>query len=1154
MSAPNTPNTDYQPLSFDQAIQFYWDAPNDNGSPILDYRLTLNYSGGSLVYTPAATDITFLATGLTNGVTYSATLEARNANGYSTPGTYRDWQSGAPPSIPVTATATLVGSNGAFISWTAGTPVNAQVQWYVIDVYSTSNPLPLISYSANGLTQSNFFISGLSTNLTYYFNVSAVNCPDYSTPKRTSTIQYLVPFAPTQFSGLVQWLDSQDTTTLFQNTAGTTPVTATGQNVAYWSDKSGCNNSVSSNASIAVPLYGSGLISTFNALNFASSRMLRTAGTFAKSSNVTFITVGVVKNTIGTWGTWWGHFPVGDHDVNAISMRRVNVSGSMNWHTNNDNSVMNLTYTVDSPVIYSGTMQNGSSMFFQQYNTASSANVTGTITQSINTAVAPIWVGASDSAGEYINGPIGEILYYQTVLTPYNRQKVEGYLAWKWGIQGILPTSHPFRTAAPLSNSVFSPTMFDNLQFWLDASQLTGFTNGQALTTWVDKSTNAYSGTATGGPTYQTNVINSLPIVRFNGSSQYVNFGNVLNMGVSSLNMFAVYKQNTSGSPTAVFGKTSYRGNAGRWVLTRDSSTLFLFEGSSGGATAGYSDSSTSFQINSGGWDRTTITIFQNGTSAGTAPLVNSANLSNSDPLVVGAYPNGSGGFPPQYYMNGDIAELLVYNRALSTPDRQTVEGYLAWKWGLQSNLPGTHPYYDNNPGALAPTIFTPSNFTGLNIWLDASDAATFTYSGANILTWADKSGLSNNLAYNTGSYATRTTDAGKTVVQFPTTSAQYNSLLTTAYTNNVIIFFVMKKTNTAYAQAMNVGGLTPIYEYDYGGGLGLLAGGPSPAPSNNNYYVVNGSRNTVNSGTYTTYYIVRGTGSGATTNVRVGPVFGSVCEVIVYNRSAALSETQAQQVEGYLAWKWGLQNLLPYTHPYKFINPAATTTNAIVSSGLLIEFDANVLDPTNWGGNSTRFWPNTGSLGQTQNATPTGSVSKNAAGNGVVLAGSSFYSFPNISAGDAWTVSMWIKRTGIPTGTPCYITQQWTSLPNPINFMISANNQGASSTQCIGSFFSNSAWRNGTVVDLPLNTWRQVVCTWNGSALATYVNGTLAGSVPIAGVSSQSSGLQYFIGRRWDNLEYIIAEIGQVLVYNSALTATQVAQNYSVTNSIFSV
>jgi hypothetical protein len=42
---------------------------------------------------------------------------------------------------------------------------------------------------------------------------------------------------------------------------------------------------------------------------------------------------------------------------------------------------------------------------------------------------------------------------------------------------------------------------------------------------------------------------------------------------------------------------------------------------------------------------------------------------------------------------NGDIAEILVYQGDLSTNQRQQIEGYLAWKWGLQSNLPANHPY-----------------------------------------------------------------------------------------------------------------------------------------------------------------------------------------------------------------------------------------------------------------------------------------------------------------------------------------------------------------------------------------------------------------------------------------------------------------------------
>jgi hypothetical protein len=41
----------------------------------------------------------------------------------------------------------------------------------------------------------------------------------------------------------------------------------------------------------------------------------------------------------------------------------------------------------------------------------------------------------------------------------------------------------------------------------------------------------------------------------------------------------------------------------------------------------------------------------------------------------------------------GDIAEVLVFNRVISTNDRQNIEGYLAWKWGLQATLPSDHTY-----------------------------------------------------------------------------------------------------------------------------------------------------------------------------------------------------------------------------------------------------------------------------------------------------------------------------------------------------------------------------------------------------------------------------------------------------------------------------
>jgi hypothetical protein len=54
-----------------------------------------------------------------------------------------------------------------------------------------------------------------------------------------------------------------------------------------------------------------------------------------------------------------------------------------------------------------------------------------------------------------------------------------------------------------------------------------------------------------------------------------------------------------------------------------------------------------------------------------------------SGPLTIGGASAGSGGSNPQSLF-GDIAELLVWKRALTDSERVVVEQYLAQKWGLQ--------------------------------------------------------------------------------------------------------------------------------------------------------------------------------------------------------------------------------------------------------------------------------------------------------------------------------------------------------------------------------------------------------------------------------------------------------------------------------------
>lgn len=44
---------------------------------------------------------------------------------------------------------------------------------------------------------------------------------------------------------------------------------------------------------------------------------------------------------------------------------------------------------------------------------------------------------------------IGEIVFIEGVITLDTRQKMEGYMAWKWGEEGKLPIGHPYEFAAP---------------------------------------------------------------------------------------------------------------------------------------------------------------------------------------------------------------------------------------------------------------------------------------------------------------------------------------------------------------------------------------------------------------------------------------------------------------------------------------------------------------------------------------------------------------------------------------------------------------------------------------------------------------------------------------------------------------------------------
>ena len=173
------------------------------------------------------------------------------------------------------------------------------------------------------------------------------------------------------------------------------------------------------------------------------------------------------------------------------------------------------------------------------------------------------------------------------------------------------------------------------------------------------------------------------------------------------------------------------------------------------------------------------------------------------------------------------------------------------------------------------------------------------------------------------------------------------------------------------------------------------------------------------------------------------------------------------------------------------------------------------------------------------------GVAAKNGAGNGIVLNGSTNWIFADVAAGNAWTCSVWYKNTGSIVGSnPCIVTQIY--IGNHINICLGYGaNVGFSYHQ------GGVGWRQGTSISITNSSWTYYTGTWNGTTLSTYINGVLQGSTTPGGTAS-TAGSQYRIGRRWDNADYMVGEVGEVRIYNASITAAQVLIDYNYTKATY--
>lgn len=283
-----------------------------------------------------------------------------------------------------------------------------------------------------------------------------------------------------------------------------------------------------------------------------------------------------------------------------------------------------------------------------------------------------------------------------------------------------------------------------NLRLWLDSSDISAtgahFSNNTALSStkmWRDKSNSANSFIPVStlvAPTYLTNQLNNLPLVRF--TSDYLYSTTAYTQATNGLTVFAVVSLGLlpAGNPKPTIISYGSDPTTG-WALYIDNSmsnrpTFTVNRGTPWGENSARSPMTVTvnrYYVLTG-WTNGELTrLYVNGVM--TQDIGGgSANISYgaSPALAIGGIKMGAG-----YVGNftGDIAEVIYYSTALGAGHREQIEDYLSRKWGVYADP------RDVSPGDLF-------------LWLDANDPldnGTLPANNASMADWHDRSGLNSD-------------------------------------------------------------------------------------------------------------------------------------------------------------------------------------------------------------------------------------------------------------------------------------------------------------------------------------------------------------------------------------------------------------------------
>jgi hypothetical protein len=253
-------------------------------------------------------------------------------------------------------------------------------------------------------------------------------------------------------ANLALWLDAEDTAS----------ITLNGSNVAQWDDKSGNSNHVSNGATSTQPAY---LTTGWNGkptvyFTKAGEEFLFKDGVsnFAVNNDFTFASAFEFFQTNNNWDMVAGwrsvpntsNVPNGGTPVLQYATASATEIGVHNTDVADTRIKVDVTSRLGKKIATvgrsGGTDGNGGEVTVTSTGFSQPTYQTDGTQTWPSAAATGFQIGGRQQDGtSYGDKYISEVVGCNTKLSTENRQKLEGYLAWKWGLAENLPPDHPYR-------------------------------------------------------------------------------------------------------------------------------------------------------------------------------------------------------------------------------------------------------------------------------------------------------------------------------------------------------------------------------------------------------------------------------------------------------------------------------------------------------------------------------------------------------------------------------------------------------------------------------------------------------------------------------------------------------------------------------------